>query len=234
MGTDRKHEAIEIIARWIQAGDSPDKYSLDEAEALYDRVAPLMPWEFPDAKMRELLRDTHLSEEGLFWKIKCLCEGQEPREGDKLWLDQSGNPLETLESEGDFILEQPKGTCQKCGGNKQIHRVKSLNDYYDGSPYWGDCPDCDGTGECQHKNVVEVEDDFPTRIYCDDCQQYLKSRRSGEERRQYLGGFGRRKSMGRRGREPQRPSFDRRRSPDRRKAVSDEDQKARITPQVRR
>lgn len=74
---------------------------------------------------------------------------------------------------------QPKGTCPTCRGDKKIH-----GGFSHGRPFVIDCPDCDGTAECQHKNVVEVKDDLPVRIYCDDCQQYLKDRRNGEERRE--------------------------------------------------
>ncbi len=75
---------------------------------------------------------------------------------------------------GVAISGKPKGTCQKCGGRK---RVPTL-----GVPTLGmkGCPDCAGTGECQHKDVKHIGG----CLYCPDCRQYLNDRRRGEERRE--------------------------------------------------
>lgn len=223
----RKQEAIKVLSEEVRhchyhSGTGEILGARESwARSLYDRIAPLMPWEFPDAKMRELLRDADLSKEELFWKIKCLCEGQHPREGDNI-LEQEDVVDEAISREyANMEDEQPKGTCPSCNGTGRILQSEEskeegfvtasvTNDHpcpkcggsgkhvfkliwsdphittgtNEPSSYEAkDCPDCDGTGECQHKNVVEVKDDLPIRIYCDDCQQYLKNRRSGKDRR---------------------------------------------------
>lgn len=165
-------------------------------EEAYDRIAPLMVREFPEGLfvaqlhgLYYLSKVMNLGEaiERTLPNFKHLWEGQ-PKVGDNI-LEQEelmtsdgrsdkelydGPPVKRrffFDEAKEKFRQGKKGTCQMCGGS--------------GGDPWGDpgykCPQCDGTGECQHKNVVEVKDDFPVRIYCDDCQQYLKDRRTGEQ-----------------------------------------------------
>lgn len=81
-------------------------------------------------------------------------------------------------------LKRPKGTCQKCGGKRRVPIPrKSLEQE---NKYWGDCPACGGTGECQHENrYPHFRNHYrgPKFYWCDDCKQAIMTERSGEERR---------------------------------------------------
>ncbi len=82
---DRKQEAIGIIAEDLGAACLEGRLMVpatvyaasSRSEALYNRIAPLILGEFPDEELKKLLLDsTSLTPEALFWKIKCLIEGQ--------------------------------------------------------------------------------------------------------------------------------------------------------------
>ncbi len=169
------------------------------------KIAPLMVREFPERAIKELIKKHPLRNMG-YWAewvgpfrtdLKSLWEGQEPREGD--------NP-----PAGGLKQEKPEGTCKGCGGvGKGYWKNIPASDkpIFFATPNGAfDCPDCDGTGECQHNDVKHIGG----CLYCPDCRQYINDRRSGEERRE---GHGRRRHDGL----PQGQEA-RRTLPDRRKA----------------
>ncbi len=157
-----KQEVIAIIATWICCGDDPDKSALFEAETLYDRIAPLVVREFPDEALRDLLLDVDLwKPEALFWRIKCLIEGQEEETTDDTvsaitrGLQDKRTTKRTHMSSfnhtrGDTreppkgtygdgtktpslqLRVEKKGTCTMCGGSGRDMLEK--------------CPACKGTG----------------------------------------------------------------------------------------
>lgn len=137
--------------KWLDDRTKIFEYMFNQMISDFKRLWEDAPtWEFPDEAMKNLLLDADLlTKEGLFWKIKCLLEG-------------------------DHIAEVGKKVCQKCRGSGEVQCDPIRGDltfrpepYRAISPRKMDCPQCDGTGECQHKNVVES---LPGMLYCRDCR----------------------------------------------------------------
>lgn len=89
--------------------------------------------------------------------------------------------------------------CFDCGSEIERRSGEERRDVSEGRRIYdgGDCADHLGgfcvdrrtpperrkpTGECQHKNIQNIQTDLIS-LYCDDCKQYVKDRRSGKERR---------------------------------------------------
>lgn len=172
--TDRRQEAIEAIQ--LAINDYSDTLhifahfsSCDCAIAILNRIAPLIRGEIPEKGLRDLIADKDLwTEVGLFQQIKLLLEGR-PEGGDNILEDEILDKAIIMQQEQD----KPKGTCLACGGTKS----REINT----ATYSGEamCPDCKGTGECQHRDIEA----HGGCLYCRDCNTYIDDRRSGEERR---------------------------------------------------
>lgn len=198
--TGRKKKAIEIIGRALQSWYSEGHLDgaarnaecgpiYEIAEALYNRIAPLIRGEFPEDFPKQAaeiikrwgnyaknLKDKKTAS-ALFYlasnlrdwtdSLKRLWEGQPPLEGDNI-LEQ----------------EQPKGTCQTCGGSGMKwphgnHQQCSCSTF----SYSHRCPDCKGAGDCQHKGkwAYASADNENWLPRCLDCGEEVE-RRSGERR----------------------------------------------------
>ena len=161
--TDRKQEAIKAIAEMMseELYQQPPydeeclKRMMTVAERFYPRIAPLMMREFPDEVLKDLL-DLLPANEALFWKIKCLWEGQEPRIGDNV-LEQEEETTDEVTADISRHLQAnrgKKGICRTCGGsgqkwphgNSQQCSCSTLS-------YTHKCPDCKGTGEDRRDGV---------------------------------------------------------------------------------
>ncbi len=78
--------------------------------------------------------------------------------------------------------DKPKDVCQMCGGSKKVSVDNCCSVDCEIPSHRIDCPDCASTGECQHKDIQNVQTDLIS-LYCDDCKQYVKDRRKSAERR---------------------------------------------------
>lgn len=191
---DRKQEAILELYDAVKTPQKTFGEDMDKAEALYDRLAPLMVREFPRDKILSLISEyghkvaddpdsqyIQIPSQGeTLDAIKCLWEGDHIADSGKLVGLRPDAQAEKNRkaSRGLAKVEQPKSTCQTCGGSKRvpIPRVSLEQE----NKYWEDCPDC--TGECQHNDVMGIEG-VTDKFYCCDCQRDLKTRRSRLERR---------------------------------------------------
>lgn len=174
-----KQEVVEIIQGAFLEHGMDDRQL---AEVIASRIAPLIRGEFPSSIVKVALGAFDL---GVFSLEECTAEIKRLWEGYTSTLDEivSKIPPEkraALDEKvdmaiakgkkvGDNILEQdkPKGTCQWCKGSGWAK-----------APHHETCPQCEGTGECQHKGDTIGKN--PPK--CLDCGEYI-DRRSGEKRR---------------------------------------------------
>ncbi len=157
--------------------------TIESVEALYDRTAPLIRREFPEALFIAQLHGFYLlcrveelsmAVERTLPDFKRLFEGDHIAEvGENVGLRPDAQDEKNRQaSQGLARIEDSKKVCQTCGGSERVET--------DG---WDDCPAC--TGECQHKDVMGIEG-VSDKFYCCDCQQDLKTRRIRKERRKGL------------------------------------------------
>lgn len=113
-----------------------------------------------------------------------VCPACEQREGDNV-LEQDEETTDEVVADISRHLQSnrsKRGTCPTCGGSgfeggaskDFVPSASSLIQETD-----KDCPACKGTGECQHNDIKA----YGGCLYCRDCNQYIKERRSGEKRR---------------------------------------------------
>lgn len=191
---DRKQEVIEILARERcsildhREDDSPCPRSLEWAEGFYNnRIAPHFEREFPEIQefcnlfLKTCNRGFYPKEIRPFYDALCLWQAPIADAGKLVGLRPDAQDEKNRQASQVLAnpeQDKPKGTCQKCGGSKEV--TISVPEPFRKAKV--ECPQCGGTGECQHKNVMKVKG-TPDTTYCHDCKGYIKDRRSGEERR---------------------------------------------------
>lgn len=200
---DNKQEAIKIITQELcnykHPGLSPPcNDCMNAATFLYDRIAPLIAREFAEEEIRALVK-THLHVVNFahpgpqiigiddFLKgLKQLLEGQSAGQ------EQPRGFYPTCGVSGKDILEKRptcrdtgEGTCPKCGGSKKVPSAIVETWDEEGHPArykMIDCPICDGSGECQHKELEIATLITHSMPRCAECRLEVEQR-SGTERR---------------------------------------------------
>lgn len=164
--TDRKQEAIKTLAEGLREaltkGSHYESYHFaNEAEALYDRLLPLIRGEFPgEERLRKILSS-------MMNKVSNSFRGS----GYITSKDQ-----ERIISE--IIADANKKPCQKCGGSGRIG-----NDNRRDGISTISCSQCGGTVDCQHEKIVNW---YSMKGVCLNCKRVIYDRRNGEERRTIL------------------------------------------------
>lgn len=193
---NRKQKAIDMIRRGLvsasrheDANDYALKFGEPEAAFLYDDLLPLIRGEFPEEEINQELtslwhsaRNIHQPKEPekiidyYFCRIKRLYEGDHIAEiGKSVGLrPDAQHEMNKRASQGLANIEaSEEKVCQGCGGSGWIGMDQEA------------CPQCDGTGECQHKGkwAYASSDNENWLPRCLDCGKEVE-RRSGEERRE--------------------------------------------------
>lgn len=136
--TDRNQEVIETIAEILDEvfdkGGSfvrGDKWSEICAEALLDRIAPLIRGEFPEGVIEKIIRRIYL-------------KGRRSVDIAGSWAVDVSEEITEFKRlfEGQPKVGDNKGTCQTCMGNKgwMIYPPRDAGET--AQPYWRPCPRC--------------------------------------------------------------------------------------------
>ena len=195
---NRNQKAIEILRELAVWDVKKDGYPA--VGIFYDRIAPLIRGEFPEeviTRLEEIIKDWHIKADSAKDKVaahvRYICAEELERLVDYLQLLLEGGHIadsgksvglrpdaqdekNKQASRGVALIEKPKGTCQTCRGSRKIH-----GGFSHGRPFVIDCPACEDTGECQHKNAEKAD----ASLWCNDCHQYIKNRRIRKERRRW-------------------------------------------------
>lgn len=158
---ERKQEVIGDLTNALEEIRKRKYINPRTSEMIYDLIALHFVREFPEEanemfdELSEVCKAPYVNPSYIReWlrKFKCLWEGQ----------------------------DKPKGTCAKCGGNKVIplHEGRGTGVAGEGLV---NCPDCGGTGKCQHK--VRNWGQERGMGLCLNCDNIIQDKRSGDGRR---------------------------------------------------
>ncbi len=173
------------------------------AEMLYDRNAPPVAGEFPEAKFEQLLLDKDVwSNRGLLMQFRLIWEGQDhiagagKKVGTGTPEQERQDAMNKAASRGLAKLSV-KGTCPTCGGSGKCCYFRSRSKPCSKPaqrqvgclycPHYDPCPTCKGTGEgkkkyCLRCGVLCADESV---VMCINGQAHRwTDERSGSDRRE--------------------------------------------------